>query len=60
MGSSTLLPFDPQGQSLPRAPRLLGMQVCRDKGFEVRAEYNPQASDDFVSQTGSLRAAWHF
>ena len=47
------------------APRVLGLldiglQVYRDKGFEVRAEYNLQANDNFVSQTGSLRAAWHF
>jgi hypothetical protein len=36
------------------------MQLYRDGGFEVKAEYALKAGNEYLSQTGSLRAAYHF
>jgi hypothetical protein len=38
----------------------IGLQVYRRGGFEVKAEYGLRASDTYLTQNGSLRAAYHF
>ncbi len=52
-------------QTFIRSPNVLGdvdvgVQVYRDRGFEVKAEYGLSAGGAYVSQTGRLRAAYHF
>jgi hypothetical protein len=59
------LPEDGTFQTLIRSPNVLGdldlgVQVYRDGGFEVKAEYDLRAGNAYVSQTGSLRVAYHF
>ncbi|HEV3492705.1 MAG TPA: hypothetical protein VG224_18980, partial [Reyranella sp.] len=37
-----------------------GLQLYEASGNEVRAEYKLIAGDNFLSQTASLRLAYHF
>jgi uncharacterized protein with beta-barrel porin domain len=38
----------------------LGLQLYRQEGFEIKAEYGLEFGDAYTSQTASLRAAYHF
>jgi hypothetical protein len=58
-------PGDGTFQTFINSPNVLGdvdvgVQLYRAGGFEVKAEYALKAGNPYVSQTGSLRAAYHF
>jgi hypothetical protein len=38
----------------------IGVQLYRVNGFEAKAEYLVSAGDSLLTQTASLRGAWHF
>jgi hypothetical protein len=59
------LPGDGTFQTFIKSPTVLGdvdlgLQLYRAGGFEVKAEYALKAGSAYVSQTGSLRTAYHF
>ena len=37
-----------------------GVQVYREHGFEMKADYCLAAGQSFLSQSIALRGAWHF
>lgn len=58
-------PGDGTFQTFINSPDVLGdldvgVQLYRAGGFEVKAEYALKAGNEYVSQAGSLRAAYHF
>jgi hypothetical protein len=38
----------------------LGIQLYEVGGFEVKAEYNLKVAQEFLSEGGGLRVAYHF
>jgi hypothetical protein len=58
-------PGDGTFQSYTKSPDVLakvsvGFQLYRVGGLEMRGEYNLEAANAFLSQTGSARVAYHF
>ncbi len=37
-----------------------GLQLYKERGLEVKAEYMLSAGDNYLGQGANLRGAWHF